>query len=147
MTPIKKQPLVSICIPSFNASKYIVETIGSVLQSSYSNIEVIVSDDASMDSTPEIVAGMEENRIRLFRNKRNLGVPGNWNRSINKAKGDYVSLLNHDDLLGPFWLTFAVHTLEKYPHIGWVGSAFRIIDGRGQAVQVVSRLPETGESL
>lgn len=136
---------VSVCIPSYNASKFIGETIKSVLDSTYSNLEVIVNDDASTDNTRGIVESFDDERIRFFQNERNQGVPKNWNRALGNASGDYVGLLNHDDLYGPFWLTFAVHNLEKHPHVGWVTTACRIIDHEGQTIGIVRRLPETRE--
>ncbi|MBW2038910.1 MAG: glycosyltransferase [Deltaproteobacteria bacterium] len=137
--------LVSVCIPSYNASRYIGETIRSVLDSTYSNLEIIINDDVSTDKTREIVESFSNRRVCFFQNESNLGVPKNWNRVLEKASGEFVGLLNHDDLYGPFWLTFAVHVLEKHPHVGWVATAFRIIDDKDQTLDVVSRLAETGE--
>jgi glycosyltransferase involved in cell wall biosynthesis len=139
------QPLVSVCIPSYNASKYIGETIRSVLDSTYSNLEIIVSDDASTDNTREIVAGFDDGRVRFFQNETNLGAPKNWNRALEKASGEFIGLLNHDDLYGPFWLTFAVYVLRRYSHIGWVVSAGRIVDEKGQTLSIDSRFPATRE--
>jgi glycosyltransferase involved in cell wall biosynthesis len=141
----KEKPLVSICIPSYNASAHIEETIASVLDSTYSKLEVIVNDDASTDNTAEIVKGIADKRIFLFENTENLGPARNWNRAMRRATGELVGLLNHDDLYGPFWLTFAVHVLEKYPHIGWVAGAYSIIDDKGETLKIVSRFHETRE--
>jgi glycosyltransferase involved in cell wall biosynthesis len=142
---ISEMPLVSICIPSYNISQYIGDTVQSVLDSTYSNLEIIVNDDASTDDTKRVVEKFVENRVRFFQNEANLGPPKNWNRAIKKASGKYVGLLNHDDLYGPFWLSFAVHILEKYPHIGWVATAFRIIDDKGHTITVDSHFAETRE--
>lgn len=135
---------VSICIPSFNAASYIGETIQSVLNSTYSDLEVIVNDDASTDRTEEIVSGFTDGRVRFYRNKQTLGVPANWNCALEKASGEFVGLLNHDDLIGPFWLAFAVRVLGTNPHAGWASTAFRIIDERGQALGAVCRFGESG---
>jgi glycosyltransferase involved in cell wall biosynthesis len=139
------QKKVSVCIPSYNAARFIGETIKSVLDSEYRNFEIIVSDDASTDETAKIVESLHDSRIRFYQNRRNEGPVRNWNRAITKATGEYVSLLNHDDLYSPFWLMFAVHHLEKNPHIGWVATAFRIIDGTGKTQQIISRFRTTGE--
>ncbi|MCP4693420.1 MAG: glycosyltransferase [Desulfobacterales bacterium] len=137
--------LVSVCVPTYNGAPFIEETIRSVLDSTWSNLEVIVCDDASTDNTAEIVERLDDARIRLFRNETRLGVPGNWSLAMEKASGDYIGLLNHDDLYGPFWLSFAVHNLDRLPHVGWVATACRFIDRAGDAVLVTRRLPETGE--
>ena len=137
--------LVSVCIPSYNASKVIEKTIRSVLDSTYSNLEIIVNDDASTDGTKEIVENIGDQRIRYFQNEKNLGVPKNWNRALKKASGEFVGLLNHDDIYGPFWLTFVVHVLKKHSHVGWVATAFRVINDRGKILGIESRFPETRE--
>ena len=136
---------VSVCIPSYNGARFIGATIKSVLDSVYQDFEIIISDDASTDSTFKVIESFHDGRISVYRNERNLGVVRNWNQALTKATGDYVGLLNHDDLYGPFWLTFAVHQLEKNPHIGWVGTAHHIIDADGRPLSVVSRFPATGE--
>jgi glycosyltransferase involved in cell wall biosynthesis len=136
---------VSVCIPSYNASRLIGKTIASVLNSTYSDFELIVNDDASTDDTREVVSSFHDERIRFFRNETNLGVPANWNRALERASGEFIGLLNHDDLLGLSWLTFAVHALEKYLHIGWVATAFRVSNENDQTLQIISRFPHTGE--
>ncbi len=148
MNPIAgdgERALVSVCIPCYNAAGFIGETIRSVLDSTYSNLEIIVSDDASTDGAMEIVEGFDDERIRLFRNETRLGVPKNWNRAMEKAKGEYIGLLNHDDLYGPFWLSFAVYNLEKRPHVGWATTASRLINHLGRTISAIERLPETRE--
>lgn len=116
----------------------------SVLDSAYTDVEVIVNDDASTDNTAQIVERFRDDRIRFYRNETNQGAPQNWNRALEKASGEFIALLNHDDIYGPFWLSFAVHTLKKDPHIGWVGSAYRVIDSEGHMIHIVSRFPRTG---
>jgi glycosyltransferase involved in cell wall biosynthesis len=138
-------PRVSVCIPSYNAAPYIGETIRSVLEGTYADVEVVVNDDASTDGTPQVVEAFDNDRVRLYCNPANLGVPENWNRALSRASGSLVGLLNHDDLYGPFWLTFAVHVLDKYPHIGWVATAFRIVDEQGDVVSARTCFPDTGE--
>jgi glycosyltransferase involved in cell wall biosynthesis len=127
------------------ASKHIGETIQSVLDSTYSNIEIIVNDDASTDVTRETVQAFEDSRIQFFQNEINIGIPRNWNKALKYARGDFIGLLNHDDLIGPFWLSYAAYVFEKYPHIGWVSTAFQIIDEQRNVVELISRFPETRE--
>jgi glycosyltransferase involved in cell wall biosynthesis len=136
---------VSVCVPSRNGARFVGATIKSVLNSVYQDFEIIINDDASTDSTLSVVESIHDGRIRVYRNEQNLGAVRNWNRALAKATGDYVSLLNHDDLYGPFWLSFAVHHLEKNPHIGWVATAHHIIDADGRPLAVICRFPVTGE--
>jgi glycosyltransferase involved in cell wall biosynthesis len=120
--------LVSVCIPTFNGGDILEKTIKSILISTYSNLEVIVSDDASVDNTKDIVNKMSDKRIIFIENRKRIRTPGNWNKALKKASGKYIGLINHDDEYGPFWINYVVNILEKNPHIGWVISAFRIID-------------------
>lgn len=141
---MQAKKLVSICIPSYNASRFIGETIKSVLDSTYNNLEIIVNDDASTDNTREIVEAFDDERVRFYQNDTTMGVPGNWNKALEKASGEFVGLLNHDDMYGPFWLSFSVDVFEKHPHIGWVATAFHIIDADGKRLNNVSRFAKTG---
>lgn len=137
-----KKKLASICIPSFNGEKFIRQTICAVLRSTYENIEIIICDDNSTDETRKAVGGIHDKRIKLYSDSRHVGVPTNWNRTIEKASGEYVCLLNHDDEISPFWIHYAVSILEKYPQVGWVISAFRIINEQSEVQHVILRFPE-----
>lgn len=95
------QPLVSVCIPVYNGAKYIAETIQSVLAQTYSNIEILVQDNASTDETGNVLREIaaKNSRIDIERNEINCGMAANWNLVINRARGDYIMLLSADDLL------------------------------------------------
>lgn len=136
---------VSVCIPCYNASHFIADTIRSVFESTYSDFEIVISDDASTDKTKEVVQEFTDSRIRFIQNDRNIGAPGNWNRAVKAASGEFVGLLNHDDLFGPFWLSFAVHVLQKHPRIGWVTTAYRIVDEDDVTLNLVSYFDATRE--
>ncbi len=92
-------PLVSIVIPVYNGSNYMKEAIDSALAQTYKNIEIIVVNDGSTDNTDEI-AQSYGNKIRYFQ-KENGGVASALNLAIQKAKGEYISWLSHDDLYLP----------------------------------------------
>ncbi|MCX6232251.1 MAG: glycosyltransferase [Bacteroidetes bacterium] len=96
---MKIQPLVSICIPAYNSESFIKETIESVINQSYKNIEIIINDDFSKDKTVEIIYSFDDNRIKFFQNKQNLGAEGNWNKSLERAKGKYCKIMGADDIL------------------------------------------------
>lgn len=94
-------PLISVCIPVYNGKKYIIETINSILKQNYSNIEILIQDNASTDGTWSLLELMAREKPQLFiaRNEKNYGMASNWNLAINRAKGDYIMLLSADDLL------------------------------------------------
>src|SRR2546423_6885320 len=93
------EPLVSVCIPSYNNEEFIAHTVKTVLDQTFSDFELVVVDDCSTDRSVSIVKGFSDPKIRLFQNSRNLGLGQNWNRALSRARGKYVKLLCGDDLL------------------------------------------------
>lgn len=95
-----KQPLVSVIMPAYNASQYIEEAITSVLKQTYENLELIVIDDCSTDNTYELICEICKNdsRIAVYRNEKNQGVAKTRNKGFKLAQGEYVALLDSDDV-------------------------------------------------
>ena len=96
-----ERPLVSIIMPCHNGERYLAQSIGSVLNQDYKNWELLVVDDASTDSSVDIVREFSKNdcRVRLFFNEKPTGRPASpRNLGISQAKGDYIAFLDCDDL-------------------------------------------------
>jgi glycosyltransferase involved in cell wall biosynthesis len=94
------QPLVSILIPAYNAQKWIAEAINSALAQTWSNIEIIIVNDGSSDSTLDILKKMEsEHKNILVINQENKGAAGARNMAFQQSKGQYIQYLDADDLL------------------------------------------------
>lgn len=93
-------PRVSVVMPAYNCEKYIGEAIGSVLNQTMRDWELIVIDDCSKDGTCRIVEELaaKDSRIRLVRNEKNLGPAGSRNKGLDLAAGQYIALLDSDDL-------------------------------------------------
>ena len=108
--------LVSICIPVFNGEKFLKQCIDSCLAQTYSNYEVIVSDDHSTDGSEQIVRRLMqlEPKIKYYKNETNLGLVANWNRCIGHATGEWIKMLFQDDYMAPdclsarFWRSSSV---------------------------------------
>ena len=109
------QPLVSVCIPTYNNAQTITKTIESILHQSYQQIELIVVDDASTDDTVEKVQAICDERLHFYENKTNLGMSGNWNRCLSLCKGEYIRLLCADDLIHKRLIEREVELFAKYP--------------------------------
>jgi glycosyltransferase involved in cell wall biosynthesis len=112
---IGQVPVVSICIPTCNGSRYIEDCIVSAISQDLENFEVVIVDNHSSDSTFSIAASYAErdSRIRLERNAQDIGMVGNWIRCIELARGDWIKFLFQDDLIDPTCLTkmmAAAHT-------------------------------------
>jgi len=125
--------LVSIIIPSFNSSNYIVEAIKSALQQTYSLIEVVVVDDGSTDDTREKLSGyIESGKIR-YQFQTNRGLAAARNTGIKLAKGTYLQFLDADDLISPTKIEKQVQHLDNSPTLAVSGSDFRFFEGTNAA--------------
>ena len=127
---MSEQPLVSIIIPAYNAEKYIVQAIESVLSQDYQNWELIIINDASKDNTEKAVSiFLNDNRIRIITNTQNLGISKNRNIGIKTAKGKYIAMLDSDDLwLEKNKISKQVNFLENNIDHALVGTFMILID-------------------
>ena len=94
-------PKVSIIIPTYNSQAYIAQALESVLNQTYTNFEIILVDDASTDSTLEVVRSFRDERLKIISNKQNRGVSYGRNCGIKAAKGNWIALLDSDDWYAP----------------------------------------------
>ncbi|MBO9998231.1 MAG: glycosyltransferase [Cyanobacteria bacterium SID2] len=120
--PLSSQPQVSVCIPTYNGDRFLEEALASVEKQTYSNLEVIISDDGSTDRTVSIVEAFRDNSqipVRLFQNSHK-GMVENWNFSLEVATGKYIKFLFQDDVLSPSCIEAMVEIAESDPEIGFV---------------------------
>lgn len=113
------EPLVSIFLPTYNHEEYIEAAIESALEQEYENLEIIIGDDCSTDSTWEIVsqyAAENPGTITAFRNEENLGITGNCNEVLQRCSGKYIAFHSGDDILRPEKIRLQVKVLESNPH-------------------------------
>ncbi|MEH1965511.1 glycosyltransferase family 2 protein [Nostoc sp.] len=124
-------PKVSVIIPSYNHEKYISETIYSVLNQSYQDFEIVITDDYSSDNTIKIIKKFNDPRIRLFCFPKNRGAAVAANNCIKEARGELIAMLSSDDIFTPDKLAKQVSFLEKNSDVGAVFSYAHIIDDDG----------------
>ena len=98
-------PLVSIIIPTFNGDRYIYDTINSCISQTYGNIEIIIINDSSTDTTLTIIEQFLDNRITVINTDFNIGAQNARNLGIQYAKGSLIQFLDHDDIID----TFKIH--------------------------------------
>lgn len=122
----KSKPKVSVLIPVFNAERFIADTITAVLAQTYTDFELILLDDASTDKTAEIVKSFTDERIVYVRNTENLGISANRNKLISMARGEYIAVLDHDDICLPKRLEMQTGFLDKHQDIAMIGSWFEL---------------------
>lgn len=128
--------LISVIIPCYNAEKYIAETINSVLNQTYQNIEIIVIDDESKDGSSEIVKQLARCDERItYRFQQNRGMCATRNAGLEIASGDYVLFLDNDDVIESTFLEDRIFFLESHPEYGLCGSAIQKINGSGDPLR------------
>jgi len=131
-----EKPLISILIPLYNAEQFIEDTTRSILDQSYANIEVIMTDDRSTDTSISKVMQFKDIRIRLIVNEQNLGPEKNWNKALAQAKGKYIKLVCCDDLLEKDCIEKQVAVLEnpRFADVGLVSCSRYIIDAQNRKI-------------
>jgi glycosyltransferase involved in cell wall biosynthesis len=131
---IEKRPKVSVIIPSYNHGKFIEAAITSVLNQSFQDFEIVISDDASKDDSIEKIKRFTDPRIKLFEFKENVGAVYNTNSCIEKARGEYIALLNSDDLWLNQKLEKQVKFLEENKNIGAVFTEALFVNEREEVL-------------
>lgn len=111
-----QKPLLTIAIPNHNKQEHISKTINSVLNQTDKNFEFIIFDNHSTDNSWNIIKEFKNKNqyIKIFRNKTNIGMSGNWNLCSKKAKGTYLFILHADDIISPFFVTTTKKIISKY---------------------------------
>ena len=113
----KNKPLVSICIPTYNRAQFIEKAIESALNQTYSNIEVIVVDNASTDNTKSDLNKYTDPRLKYVKNKHNIGMFANFNRCLELANGEYIQLLHSDDYIDNDFIEKCITFLESHKNV------------------------------
>lgn len=126
--------LVSIGLPVRNGATFIAEAIESILAQTFPDFELIISDNASTDATPEICRSYAaaDRRIRFFRQETNIGAAPNFNLVFHRSSGKYFKWAAHDDLIRPTYLARCVAALEADPDAVLCQPIVEIVDSAGE---------------
>lgn len=120
-------PLVSICIPTYNGAAWLRECLDSALGQTYTNLEILIVDDGSSDETVEVARGIVDARVRVVVNERNRGLVGNWNECVRLAQGEFVKFLFQDDVLYRDCVQRMMDMFRHHPELGLVFSSRDVI--------------------
>lgn len=142
-----KKTLVSILMPAYNAEKYIAEAIESILEQTFKDFELIISDDTSSDKTWEIIKKykQKDRRIVATRNKKNRYIAENRNLLIKSAKGKYIAWQDADDISVSNRIQKQFEFMEKNPRVGIVGGYLEFFGESG--VKSIRKYAETDKEL
>jgi len=129
--------LISICIPVYNGEKYIEETLNSIINQTYQNIEIIVSDNASTDNTYSIVKQFmdKDSRVKYYRNETNLGYSGNLNKLIDLANSEYIAIYHADDIYANNIIEKEVDFLNENSELAGCFTLGKMIDSSGTPIK------------
>jgi glycosyltransferase involved in cell wall biosynthesis len=113
------EPLVSVCIPTYNRSGKLKRAVEKLISCSYDNLEIIISDNASCDNTKDVCTaiGKLDNRVKYFRHLENNGPTKNFEFSKSQATGKYFLWLSDDDYLDRDYIRICVDELERRPDL------------------------------
>ena len=123
-------------MPIYKARKYICEAVESVLNQSFSNIEIVLVDDCGMDGSVDLVKEkFNDDRIKYYHNDMNRGIAYSRNRGMDVASGEYIAFMDDDDLAPLDRLKIEVEFLENNPSIDAVGGRYCVIDEAGEIIR------------
>lgn len=94
-------PLISICIPTYNGDKYLAECLNTCLDQTFTNYEIVICDDGSSDKTISIIEQYKNKHplIKFYKNEKNLGLVGNWNKCVELSSGEWIKFVFQDDYI------------------------------------------------
>jgi len=119
---MRENPLFSVITVSYNSGQFVGSTIESVLSQSFGEMEYIIGDDCSTDDTWDIIQQYHDERIKVYRNDRNLGEYANRNKALSVAKGDYVIFIDGDDIMYHYALETYSYYISHFPECGMICS-------------------------
>jgi glycosyltransferase involved in cell wall biosynthesis len=127
------RPTVSVCLTTWNRAAMLPTTLESILGQDFDDFELIVSDDCSADDTPEACRSYEarDKRVRYYRNPEPLGMPGNLNAAIARARGRYIANLHDGDVFRRDLISQWKAALEAVPTAAFVFNAYRTVSENG----------------
>ena len=137
------QPLISICIPAYKQPEYLERALGSIVKQTYKRIEVVISDDSPDESVKLITdTYISQLDLKYYRNIPALKSPVNWNAALDKASGELLMLLHHDDWLHTYdAVATYLQAFETHGDVDFVFSRNTGVDSKGNEV-ILQAIPK-----
>ncbi len=137
---MKRGSLVSVILPVYNGEMYLSQAVASILKQSFRELELIVINDGSTDATCEILATIDDPRLRVLE-QSNQGLVAALNRGIAAARGTFLARMDHDDISLPQRLELQIEWLNTHPEHAAVGCQFAQMDESGRVLNRSVPLP------
>jgi len=131
---------LTVLMPVYNAEKYLIEAIESIINQSYQQFEFLIIDDGSTDNSLNIIKSFADPRIHLIRFQKNNKLIYALNEGIRMAKGDYIARMDADDVSHPDRLKIQMDFLQKHSDVVLLGSDYQVIDERSKKCEYRSTL-------
>src|SRR3990167_8387680 len=136
---MKNKPKISVIMSVYNGTPFLEEAVESILKQTYKNFEFIIVDDASTDETWKYLKFLNDQRIKLLKNTKNLGLAASLNIALRQAQGDFVARMDADDVSLPRRLETQLEFLEKNHDIDICGSYVSVIGEDGKIIGQIEK--------
>lgn len=140
-------PLVSIIMSSFNNERDVKKAIESVLKQSYTNWELVISDDASLDQTKSIIDSYQDARIRRFHSEKNQGIVKQMNMLFAHAQGEFITILDADDMIAPQKIELQLKAFQENDKLTLCFGRVAICDEEDHILKTVDYYPEDDKAI
>src|SRR3990167_5350467 len=137
--PAGRQAKISVIMSVYNGMPFLKEATESILKQTYKNFEFIIVDDGSEDKSWEYLKSLKDKKIKLIKNKRNLGLAASLNKALQRAQGDFIARMDADDVSKPERLTTQMDFMKKNPQVDICGSFVKVIDENGQIIGQIKK--------
>ncbi|MES2535057.1 MAG: glycosyltransferase family 2 protein [Pseudomonadota bacterium] len=137
-------PKATVLMPVYNGERFVGAAIDSILRQSFTDFELLIIDDASTDRTAEILSQINDSRIRIIRNEKNLKIVAALNLGLKEARGQYIVRMDADDISLAHRLQTQLRLMDDHPEVGACGSWIR---GFGETWSYTHRYPQSHEEI
>jgi len=136
---MKKKNFITILINSYNGEKTIYKTIKSALAQTYKKYEILIIDDASSDNTVNLIKKLKSKKIRLYRNKKNIGLGKSRVFAQSKIQGEYVCILDQDDIWNKNKIKRQLKLFLKDKKLGLVATGYKLVDENNKIISLENK--------
>lgn len=136
-------PKITVCVPTYNRADLLRGCLASLVAQTFTDIDILVSDNCSTDDTEAVVRGVRDPRIQYVRTEKNTGPVANINSLVSRATGEYVIVAHDDDVYLPECLAREADLLDRHPSVAMVHCAAMLMAADGRKTRLIRAYPST----